>query len=373
MANDKRIAHVASVSLLVILLAALVLPHGGSSTILAAILLLVAAVTISCILRKRDIPALEKREVLLLMLVIGVLYVILYYLTGLSFGFTANSDTLNPTNFWSTFLPTVTVIITIEIIRSVMLAQNSKFAGAMTYCIAVCADLLLLCNVHEIKNVAQLMDFVGLTLFPAITANFLYGFLSKRYGIYPILVYRMIVTLFPFAIPFLSAIPDSLYSFAKLCVPVVIYWFIRALYQKRRHYATKRTSAWAYVGVGAVMLVMISIVMLISCQFRFGALVIATESMTGEINKGDITVFEQYDGQDIHEGQILIFTKNKSTTVHRVVEIQSINGEIRYFTKGDANDGRDAGYITSADIMGVVHFKVAYLGYPTLWLRELFY
>ena len=116
---------------------------------------------------------------------------------------------------------------------------------------------------------------------------------------------------------------------------------------------------------------MTSLVMIISCQFRFGALVIATESMTGEINKGDAIVYEQLDDQKITEGQVIVFTKNKLKIVHRVDEIEIINNETRYYTKGDANDDRDLGYITSADIDGVVLFKVAYVGYPTLWLREI--
>lgn len=373
MAKDKRTAYATSVSLAVVLLSALVLPHGGSSKILAAILLLVAAVALPLLLKKRSIPHLERREVLLVMSVMGVLYVILYYLTGLYFGFSNNRDFITLSSVWEDLVPTVTVIITIEIVRGIFLAQESKFAGAMAYCAALCAELLLLCNVHEIKNVSHLMDFVAMTLFPAVTANLLYTFLSKRYGAKPAIIYRLVTSLFPFFIPYVPAIPDALYAFVKLCIPILILLFVRAMYEKRRHYALKKTSKWTYVGVGALMLVMISIVMLISCQFRFGALVIATESMTGDLNKGDVAIFEQYEDQDIQVGQVLVFKKGMSRVVHRVVEIQHVDGETRYFTQGDANSGRDYGHITKANIVGVVHLKVAYVGYPTLWLRELFY
>jgi signal peptidase I len=58
--------------------------------------------------------------------------------------------------------------------------------------------------------------------------------------------------------------------------------------------------------------------------------------------------------------------------VHRVVDIKEVNGVIRYYTKGDANKQKDTGYVVKEDIVGVVKFKVKYIGYPTLALREMF-
>jgi signal peptidase len=54
------------------------------------------------------------------------------------------------------------------------------------------------------------------------------------------------------------------------------------------------------------------------------------------------------------------------------VKIEIINGVTRYYTKGDANEDNDAGFIVDSDIVGVVNYKVPYLGYPTLWMRSLF-
>ena len=93
--------------------------------------------------------------------------------------------------------------------------------------------------------------------------------------------------------------------------------------------------------------------------------------MTGEINKGDAILFEQREQLPIEVEQIILFKKNGRLTVHRVVDIQTVNGERRYVTKGDANADPDAGYIIDADIVGVCRAKLPFVGYPTLWLREL--
>ena len=94
--------------------------------------------------------------------------------------------------------------------------------------------------------------------------------------------------------------------------------------------------------------------------------------MTGELNKGDIALYERYDDQFIAEGQVIVFEQSKSMIIHRVVDIQVINGTTRYYTKGDANEDLDTGYITQADIVGLVDHKLPFLGFPTLWMRSLF-
>ena len=112
--------------------------------------------------------------------------------------------------------------------------------------------------------------------------------------------------------------------------------------------------------------------MLVSNQFKYGSLVIATESMTGELNKGDVVIFESYNDHAVQEGQVIVFESNDSMIVHRVVKIEIINGITRYYTKGDANEDWDSGFILDSNIVGIANYKLPYLGYPTLWLRSLF-
>ena len=93
--------------------------------------------------------------------------------------------------------------------------------------------------------------------------------------------------------------------------------------------------------------------------------------MTGEINKGDMIIYETYKDQKIQEGQVIVFLDNNTRIIHRVVAIERIGNETRYYTKGDANDDWDVGYRTDQDIVGLTDIKLAYVGYPTLWLRDL--
>ena len=306
------------------------------------------------------------------MSVIALVYVAIYYLSGLAFGYykSLNDNYLN--TMLKYIVPVVIIVVSTEVIRSVVRAQKDFFADALSYVGCVVAETMIFGNISSITSFNIFMDFAAIRLFPAIVANLLYNYLSSRYGMYPNIVYRLVTTLYAYIIPFAPALPDSLFAFANLFIPILIYLFVDALYEKKRRYALAKKSKLTPILTGVVVVIMTAFVMLISNQFKYGALVIATESMTGEIDKGDAVIFEEYTDQIIKEGQVIVFEKNGSKIVHRVVDIQRIDGVTQYFTKGDANETLDTGYITSGQIVGVVSFKLPYVGYPTIWLRSLF-
>lgn len=367
MYTDKKVLHTISISSLAVLLLALILPGESSGRITAAVLLLPLAIITYVFVKKRCLLSYNKRQILMLMSVIAAVYLVIYYLTGLYFGFSKSLYLLR----FDYIIPIVVIVVASEIIRNVLRAQESKLADVLGYFICLVAEVLIFSNLTSINTFNKFMDLAGMTLFPAVIYNLLYHYLSKRYGILPNVVYRLITGLYLYLIPYTPAVPDSLVAFAKLVVPILIYIFIDSLYEKRRRYASEKKSKVAIPLTLLALAIMASLIMLISNQFRFGSLVIATESMTGEINKGDIVIFDQDDEQIFVEGQVVVFKKGLSMIVHRIVKIEHINGSNRYYTKGDANETDDSGYITDSDILGSVKAKLPYFGYPTLWLREI--
>ena len=374
--SDKRVVNIFSTSILAVLLLALLLPMGESGRIMAAILLLPAAVLVPIFIKKRNILSINKGQVLLIVAIAALVFVMIYYLTGLKFGFYKNPYRLTLTNFFKYVLPIAAIIVTTEIIRLVLVAQKSRLAHMLCYLSCVVAELLICSNLPSVTSFNRFMDLVAGALFPALVANFLYNYLSRRYGMYPNIAFRAIITLHAYLIPVTSGIAESLVHLFKMFLPIVIFLFVDSLYEKRRRYALGNTSRfWRFMSkllTAVVVIIMIGTIMLVSNQFRYGALVIATESMTGELDKGDVVIFESFEGQHIPEGQVIVFEKYNTTVVHRVVDIKIINGIARYYTKGDANEDNDMGYITNAEIVGLVNYKIPTVGYPTLWLRSLF-
>lgn len=374
--TDKRIIRISSASILAVLLTVLILPLSESARIVAAIFLFPAAVLLPLFIKKRSILSINKSQILLIMTVIALVYVTLYYVTGLEFGFYKNPNGLNFSNFFKFLLPIATVITATEVIRFVFIAQNDKVTNALCYLSCVVSDILVCSNIPSVTSFNRFMDLVAGALFPALISNLLYNYLSKRYGIFPSLVFKLLTTLHAYVIPVVSGISDSLVNFIRILLPIAIYLFIDTLYEKKRRYALGNTSKFWRVASRAltvlVIIIMIGTLMLVSNQFYYGAYVVATDSMTGELNRGDVAIYESYEDQLITEGQVIVFEKNNSIVIHRVVDIEIINGGARYYTKGDVNDDNDDGFITGSDIVGLVNVKLPYFGYPTLWMRSLF-
>lgn len=151
-----------------------------------------------------------------------------------------------------------------------------------------------------------------------------------------------------------------------------MYVILENAYSKSNFAVAYKDKKKSILSTAILVTIMAAVTMLISCQFRFGILVIGSESMTGAINKGDAVVFEQYKNQKLDEQQVIIFEQDNILVVHRIVRIKNVNGEYHYFTKGDANQKEDESYITSKDIVGVTKLRIQYIGYPSLWIRDIF-
>lgn len=375
MKQDKKKIYIISVAILVALIITLFLPI-LTGRILGAIILFPCAIVCLLLIKKRNALSINTNQIIMIMSVMGVVYLVLYYLSIFRFGYVKTGYGLKWDNLLKLIIPILTIIVSSEIIRFVLQSQKNKIVTVLAYFICLIADVLICANISGINTFSTFMDVVGLTLFPGITYNFLYNYLSKRYGILPNLIYRILTVLVFYFIPYGSGISDSLIAFINILIPLGIYFFIDSLYERKRRYALGETSLFvkrlSKVFTAICLVLMLAAIMLISNQFRYGAFVIATESMTGEINKGDIIIYEEYGDQVIFEGLVIVFEKDSSVIIHRVEKIEIINGIKKYYTKGDANEDCDAGFITEANIIGVVNYKLPFLGYPSLWIRNLF-
>ncbi len=371
MNKDRRILYISSYAASALLLLMLFISTRYNE-ILCAVLLSGIAVLISWIIKKRAIYAHTKTQVTALLCFIGFLCVSIYLLSGLAFGFARPRHPFSFETLWQYILPITASVIASEHLRAILLAQESRHTSILAYIICILSEILLSTTVRDIHSFYVLVDVVAQTLLPAIIANLLYHYLSRRYGAAPNIGYRLLISLYPYIIPIDSAMSESLHSTLRLFLPILIYFFIDALYEKKKKNALAKKHIVGYAASLLVMVIALLYVMLISCQFSFGLLVIATPSMTGEINQGDAVIYRDYEEQKIEAGQILVFEKDGSTVVHRVVEVEYINGQTRYTTKGDANEDNDAGYITESNVIGIVEAKLPMVGQPTLWLRELF-
>ena len=339
---------------------------------IVAIFLFFCALFLIYQFRKRKVVSVYKRQVIIIATFASLVYLMAFYLFSSKYGYHNSLYPFTLMNVLKYLIPTIVAIVSYEIIRFALISQENKMASITAYIAGVLLDVIFLSTIIEVKTVNNFMDLVGHTILPAVISNVLFFNLSKNYGIYPNILYRLVTSIYLYIIPIVPAVPESLEALYRLFFPVLLLIFIKTLYEKQHKKALEKKSIFSNVIFGSSFVVVIVFTLILSGMFSVKALVIATESMTGEINKGDILLYEEYKGEGLSVGEVIVFSAGESIVVHRIVDIKEVDGELRYYTKGDANLDTDDGYRTKTDIVGLSEFKLPYFGYLTLWLHEIF-
>ena len=173
MTKDKKVLYIISFITFAVLLMAFLINLGDSKIVTACLLAPLTVLTLVMI-KKRGALSINKKEVLLISLIIGVIYVVLLQMTGIFFGYYHNPYMVTPKTFFITVLPLAAIIVCTELIRRVLIAQKYPLASFLAYLSCVMAEALSYSGLGGITNLNRFMDFFGLTLFPAICANIYY-------------------------------------------------------------------------------------------------------------------------------------------------------------------------------------------------------
>lgn len=380
MKKDKIKIFILEMSLLVFLFFALFALNIFTRKILALIIG-VYAVVVSLFLKRRKVSSINKKQVTIWMVIFSLLYIAIFYSLGLYFGFVKSKILFSIKTIFNFILPLSVIIISSEWIRRIFLSNKLElkfktkkidFSIIFTYISMVIIDLLIYTEVYDLANLDDFLRMLGFVFFASLSCNLLYNYITKRFGIRGIIIFRLITVLFVYIFPIVSNIYIFFRTFLRLLYPYLIYLVFEKLYSKNDYSISRSGQKVELIGNTFLLVLATIIIVLISCNFKYGIIVVGSGSMTGTLNKGDAILFEKYDHQKIEKGQVIIFDYNGIQTIHRVIDIKIINGEYRYYTKGDANKKEDSDYRTVDDINAIVNVRIKYIGYPTLWVRDTF-
>jgi signal peptidase len=124
-------------------------------------------------------------------------------------------------------------------------------------------------------------------------------------------------------------------------------------------------SSWLIVGLVGLIAVWGA-----TGMFGFKPTVIVSESMTPDFQVGDMPIVLPVQTSSIAVGDVIQFMKGNVPVVHRVVEIQTVQGAFWFVTKGDANDAPDSELVSESAVVGKVVFNIPKIGWISLGLRE---
>ena len=113
-----------------------------------------------------------------------------------------------------------------------------------------------------------------------------------------------------------------------------------------------------------------SLFTIISPFFGWRSEVVISGSMEPALQTGSVVVVQPVGPEYIRTGDIMMYSSpdKKSLTTHRVVKIES-EPNLRFITKGDANNNPDIMPIEPDHVVGIVAFNLPYLGYFTQFVK----
>lgn len=313
-------------------------------------------------------------QVTITMLLIGIVQIVLYLLTGFLEGFSKNAISMSFNRFLTVILPIILILVVIELLRYMISVKFEKnnLIRILSITMFVLFDVTLFGSNVNFNSLDSVLEFLGITFFPSLVSNIVFDDMVVKYGYKPILVYRLLTTLCYYMLPIVPNMYILFRAIARIVIPLIFYFILSYMYDRITFQEALKVKP--KISISSIIILILVIIMagLISCEFRYGILTIGSGSMTGTLNKGDIAFFEKFNGQELEIGDIIIFKRGKRNIVHRITQVGIFNDEYVYITKGDKNKVEDNGYVYQKDIQGIVHYRIKYIGYPSIWIRNLF-
>lgn len=371
MNSDKLRLYIIEFSLILVLLFAIIYCEYVTRPILMIILLVFMVITIKFIKGKK-IESIYKKQMTLLVSTIAIIYITILYMLGIKWGFYNSVVKFSKWSIINYIIPYVVIIISSEIIRKQILAKQQKKANIIILVAMILLEVTISVNINNIRTLKDYFALISCTIFTAIANNILYNYIVTKYGNYKVVIcYRIITSMYMYIIPITPDIDILFKAVIGVIVPYVIYILLENLYSKKIHVVAISKKRKEMIICVVLCILVTLLIMIVSCKFRYGTLVIGTGSMTGTINKGDIIIYEQYEKEELNVGEIIVFKDDNILVIHRIVDKKNVGEEIRYYTKGDANQQEDKGFRTKKNIIGIVKGKIPYIGKITLLLNDI--
>ena len=371
MKSEKIKIYVIEIALIIFFLLAMIFNKVITRQILAIVLLVFMGIT-TLLIKTYKMDLTNKRQIILLLTGIGVIYVAVLYLIGIFAGFYNATVKLSLWSIWKYIIPYIVIIISSEMIRKKIVLKEDKISKIIILVIMVMLDVILTTNIYNLNTAKDYFTLVSFVIFASIANNLLFNYIEIQYrNAKAIIIYRIITTVYVYVFPIIPDLYIFLESIIKMVVPYIIYIILENVYSKQKLVVTIETRKKERIISTIVCIITVIIVMLISCKFKYGVLVIGSGSMTGTINKGDIILYEKYKNtDDIKVGNIIVFYEDDIKVIHRIIDQKLMGEETRYYTKGDANQKQDEGYRETKDIIGQVKARIPYMGWFTLWIND---
>ena len=305
-------------------------------------------------------------------------YFIIISLLGLVLGFSRTFFSLNPEKWMKGLIPVFFITLITERLKYILIKNNKteKIAIYMLTALMAVFNIFLVTNFFTMDMASyKIFVYICTTVIPIIAQEMLTTYIIFNYGFLPAIGYKLIINLYVYILPIFTNLGDYLYSAVNVIIPFTIYITLKKWLKSNEDIRREKQKL---IGINLgfitipIIIFLIIIIILVSGIFNYQMIAIASNSMVPVYERGDAIIYEKIDKNDIEVGDIIVFKKDNILVAHRVTRVREDYLKKYFYTKGDANKSADNGYVAEDDVLGVVRNVVKFIGYPTVWLNELF-
>lgn len=308
--------------------------------------------------------------------IIVFLYLIIYYLSGLIFGYVKSiySHTLGALIYNFTLF--ILAILFKEYTRS-RLINNTR--SSVMYAIITILFIILDFNYTKfMDNFATgeiAFKFIASEVYPTILRGILCSFLVKR-GSYKLsLMFVLPLTISEYIMPIFPDIDWFVTVAFESILVILVYYFVNYEYMIKVERFTRKEIKYGNPKSSLPIIIFVLLfTFFVAGFFPVKPVALLSNSMKPYIKRGDIVLVTKIKKEEIKNiciGDIIEYQLENKYIIHRVVNIiEGSGGKLTFTTKGDANNSDDKEPVSEEQILGIAKHYIPYAGYPSVIFSE---
>ena len=303
-----------------------------------------------------------------------LIYIIIYALSGifLTYGKNPYLTTFSGiiTNLWIFGVEIVAKeYIRFQLIQNVYGRDKIKIAILLS-AVYIVGDIGVWQFMTNTLSFAFVFRIIAQSIFPSLCKNILCSYIAINSSCYSAILYNLVTNLYFWIAPILPNSPWIMNAILDSSIAIILFLYIRFAKYKSSKFVTKQELKDSDPKNIIILIILVILAILFAIGiFPIKPIAIATGSMEKELMVGDVTIIQKVDAKDIVVGDIIEYTEDNHSVVHRVIQKKQVNSIYYFITKGDNNNTADSGYVTEKQVIGKVIFKIRYIGYPAIWLN----
>ena len=309
------------------------------------------------------------------LLIVLIIYIIIYYLLGLIFGFerTPYSKSLSSIilNLWSF----AGIIFFQEFIRQALIKNEKKkiINFVITTILFVLVNLSFTNFSSHFKDLQTTFIYFSTVIIPTFIESAIMTYLVYIGGARFSIIYRLFVTIPAFVFPIVPALDWFGSAIVGISLPLAVYIYLNYIHVKKTERLSKKERRKYNPALYVPVFVFIALLAgFVIGLFKYQPVAVLSGSMSPTFNRGDAVIVEKLNNREKDElkvGDIIQFVSGTKFVVHRIIDISNDeNGNKLFITKGDHNNAADVGSVSLENIKGKVSFYIPLIGYPSVWL-----